>query len=45
MIQMKLFQGRNRDTDVQNGNVDTEVNGKVEQIGRVGFSYIQYHLY
>ena len=38
------FQGRNRDADVENGLVDTLGKGRVGQIGKLGLTYIYYHL-
>ena len=40
MVQMTYFQGRNRDADTENGQVDTEGNGRVGQTGRLGMTYV-----
>ena len=38
MVQMTYFQGRNRDADIENRQVDTERNGRVGQPGRLGMT-------
>ena len=37
------MQGRNRDTDIENGHVDMGGKERVGQIGRLGLTYIHYH--
>ena len=38
------MQGRNRDTDRENGLVDTGWEGRVARTGIVALAYIQYHV-
>ena len=44
MIQVNLFQGRNRGADVEKECVDMGRGGGVGKTGRVSLSYIHYHL-
>ena len=38
------LQGRKRDVDLENGHVDMGWRGRVGQIGRLGLTYIHYHV-
>ena len=40
MVLMDLFAGRNRDTDVENGLMDTAGEGEVGRTERVALTYI-----
>ena len=40
----QMNQGKNRDTSVENGPVDTKQEGRVGWIGRLDLMYIQYHV-
>ena len=42
MVQMKLFESRNKDTDVENKCMD--IKGEKEGTGRLGLTYIYYYI-
>ena len=41
---LTYLQGRNRDTEVENGHVDTEGEEEGKQIGRLVLTFIHYHV-
>ena len=44
MVLMNIFAGQKRDTDVENGLVDTGGKGRVGRSERVALMYIHYHV-